>query len=73
MTERLDPHEIYADYLEPAPVVRPERIALFKLDRILREAEELGDYLSRTSELTDTGDAIRALRHLRKQLEGSSQ
>lgn len=49
-----------------------QRLAVMTVGRLVRELEELAPYLPTLPEMTDADEALRSLRHLYKQLEGSS-
>lgn len=74
MTAQLDPHEIEATALTPSRewTLHPELFVLIagaRIGSIVSELEDLAKYLPTLPEKTDADEALRALRHLKKQLE----
>lgn len=74
MTEKLDPHEVGAVELTPSQewVLHPDLfawIASARIRSIISELEDLANYLPTLPEKSDADEALRSLRHLRKQLD----
>lgn len=74
MTQQLDPQEITATALSPSRewTLHPElfiAIAGGRITSMISEIEDLAKYLPTLPEKSDADEALRSLRHLRRQLE----
>ncbi|MFD9893338.1 hypothetical protein ACFWY9_28675 [Amycolatopsis sp. NPDC059027] len=71
MTDRLDPYEVYAEDPIPEPKPRLKASLIRRLDYVIQEMTSIGVHLPTLPEMSDADEALRALRHLKKQLEGN--